>query len=177
MENILECAKLYEKLLDKDYVFTVENDIRFTIHFTADNFYHLLGLEKLTDVVQLKNNQPAKVYKQILSETIESGTIQKSNLYYLIENRIRYFEHITDFLNYDKSNKIIIDFNTKKLSFKTKLHNTKFILYKHIDTTYLHLTIGNKRILYPETFIVEYGGQYISGQKMLDILGIDVIER
>ena len=177
MENILECAKLYEKLINKDYVFTVENDIKFTIHFTAENFYHLLGLEKLTDVVQLKNKQPARVYKQILSETIKSGTIQKSNLYHLIENRIKNFEHIKDFLHYEKSNKIIIDFNARKLPFKTKLHNTKFMLYKHIDTTYLHLTIGNKRILYPETFIVEYGSQYISGQKMLDILSIDVIEK
>lgn len=170
MDNILECAKLYEKLLGKDYAFVIENDIKIIIHFSAENFYHLLGLEKLTDVEQLKNKQPARVYKQILSETIKSSTIQKSNLYHLIENRIKYFEHIKDFLSYDSSNKIIVDFDVKKLSFKTKLHNTKFILYKHIDATYLHLTIGYKRVLYPETFIVEYGSQYISGQKMLDIL-------
>ena len=77
MDNILECAKLYEKLLGKDYAFVIENDIKIIIHFSAENFYHLLGLEKLTDVEQLKNKQPARVYKQILSETIKSSTIQK----------------------------------------------------------------------------------------------------
>ncbi len=80
-------------------------------------------------------------------------------------------------LHFNKSNKIIIDFDRNKLSFDSYLKNTKYILYKRTDDKYIHLTIGNKAVLYPETFIVENGGTYVSEQIMLDILSIDIIER
>lgn len=177
MENITECAKLYETLLNKDYIFTLENNIKIKLYFSADNFYHLMGLEKLIDIEQLKGKQATKIYKQILNRNISDSIIQKSKYYYVIENRIKYFEHITDLFDFNCSNKIIVDFDVNKLSFNTKLRNTKFILYKHIENTYIHLTIGNKSKLYPETFIIENGSQYISGQTLLDILNIEVVNR
>ncbi len=157
MKNILECAKLYEKLLNKDYVFTIENGFKFKLYFASDNFYHLLGLEKLTDIAQLHREKPNRIFRKILLEKIKVQDIQKSKYYHIIENRIDRFEYIIDLLNFDSSNKIIVDFDVNKLTFNTKLHNTKFVLYKHIENTYVHLTIGKKAILYPETFIVENG--------------------
>lgn len=100
MENITECAKLYQTLLNKDYIFTLENNIKIKLYFSADNFYHLMGLEKLIDIEQLKGKQATKIYKQILSGNINDSIIQKSKYYYIIENRIKYFEHITDLFDF-----------------------------------------------------------------------------
>lgn len=177
MNTISDCAKLYQTLLKKEYKFTLENNINFSIYFSATNFYHLLGLEKLRDIEQFKGKKPNLIYNQILNGRITDNIVFNSKYYYLIENRIKNFETLLDLLNFEKNNKIIIDFDLDKLNFKTKLTFTKYILYKRSNTDYIHLTIGLKNKLYPETFIVETGSTYISGQTMLDILSIDVIER
>lgn len=177
MNTISECAKLYETILKKEYIFTIENNIKISIYFSASNFYHLLGLEKLSDITQLKNKKPNQIYKQILNGRITDTLVSNSKYYHLIESRVKNFETLLDLLSFDKSNKIIIDFDLNKLNFKTKLTFTKYILYKRSNTDYIHLTIGLKNKLYPETFIVENGSTYVSGQTMLDILSIDIIER
>lgn len=177
MNNISECTKLYQTLLKKEYIFTLEGNIKISIYFSSANFYHLLGLEKLSDVTQLRVKKPNQVYKQILKGNISDNLISSSNYYNLIENRIKHFETILDLLSFDKSNKIILDFDMNKLNFKTKLKFTKYILYKRSNINYIHLTIGLKEKLYPETFIVENGSKYVSGQTMLNILSIDIKER
>ncbi|MCD8026170.1 MAG: PBECR4 domain-containing protein [Clostridiales bacterium] len=177
MNTVKECAELYNALLNKEYLFRLENNIQFSIFFSASNFYHLLGLEKLSDIAQLKGKKSNQIYKHILNNRIQDNIIKKSNYYYLIESRIKNFEIIPDLLNFDKSNKIIVDFDLDKLNFKSKLQFTKYILFKRNNSDYIHLTIGLKDKLYPETFIVENGSTYISNQTMLDILGIEVTER
>lgn len=177
MNTISECAKLYQTLLKKEYIFALENNINFSIYFSTTNFYHLLGLEKLRDIAQFKGKKPNQIYKQILNGRITDNLVSNSKYYYLIENRIKNFETLPDLLNFDRGNKIIIDFDINKLNFVSKLEFTKYILYKRSNTKYIHLTIGLKDKLYPETFIVENGSTYVSGQTMLDILSIDVIER
>ena len=67
MESIRECAALYNKLLGKKYIFTLEGNLKITVEFTPSNFYHLLGLEKLTDIDQIKKAKPGKVFKGILN--------------------------------------------------------------------------------------------------------------
>lgn len=61
MKDIKECANLYKQLLNKSYTFKLENDIEFTIHFNSSNFFHLIGLHKLTDLERM----PDKGYKQL----------------------------------------------------------------------------------------------------------------
>ncbi len=177
MNTISECAKLYETILRKEFIFTIENNIKISIYFSTSNFYHLLGLEKLSDITQLKGKKPNQIYKQILNGRITDTLISNSKYYNLIASRVKNFETLLDLLSFDQSNKIIVDFDLNKLDFKTKLTFTKYILYKRSNKDYIHLTIGLKNKLYPETFIVENGSTYVSGQTMLDILSIDVIEK
>lgn len=177
MSTIRDCAIVYHELLNKKYNFTLEGNIKFTLEFNPAYFYHLLGLEKLTDIAQFKGRKPAKIFKDIYSGKISDKIIHNSKHYHLIEDRIQHFDQLPNLLHFDKSNKIIIDFDRSKLSFNSYLKNTKYILYKRIDVKYIHLTIGNKAVLYPETFIVENGSTYVSEQIMLDILNIDIIER
>lgn len=177
MATIQDCAILYKSLLNKKYIFTLEGDIKFTLEFSPNYFYHLLGLEKLSDIVQLKRKSPGRIFKEICKGTISDKILHKSNHYHLVDDRIQYFDNLPSLLCFDKSNKIILDFDINKLTFKSKLTNTEYILYKGSPTKYIHLTIGKKETLYPETFIVENGSTYVSGQTMYDILNIEIVER
>ncbi len=177
MESINECARLYKTLLNKKYIFTVEHNISFVLEFKPDNFYHLIGLEKLTDLATLRNKSVRKIFKDLCNDRILHCDIQKSKHYDKIENRICNFKYIKNLLCFEESNKIIIDFDKSKLDFKTKLDNTKYILYKRTIPFIVHLTIGYKEYLYPETYIVEKTNIYISEQTMLDIINIEIKSR
>lgn len=175
MKTITDCAILYKELLNKKYKFIIEGNLSFILEFSPSNFYHLLGLEKLTDVTQLMGASPTKIFKDIIRGRITHSVIAKSNRYHLISERIQFFEYLPKLLDFDKSNKLIVEFDKRKLNFKSLLRNTKYILYRRNDDKYIHLTIGNKDTLYPETFIIESGSTYISEQVLLDITNIEII--
>ncbi len=176
LENIQDCAKLYKTLLNKTFYFTLENNIKFKLFFKAENFVHIIGLHKLTDL-KLTEQYSAKVlFKKFLNGDITDELIKSSTNYSKIQNRICYFESIVDMLNKENT-KIIINYD-KTLVNDSKLINTKYILYKTIDGCYLMLTIGNKgKGEYPETLFFEVTKKYISGQELLDIIDIDVVEK
>lgn len=177
MKDIQECAKYYKTLMRKDYIFTLENGIKFKIFFKSSNFYHLIGLHKLTDVRQLTdiNTSHDKIYKDIVSGEISVKTIENSAFYSRISDRVKYFEKITDMLDKHKS-KIIIDFDPELIE-GTELKNTEYILYRHLSSGYANLTIGEKDgSTYLETFFAEDSKRYISEQTLLDILDIEIIE-
>ena len=177
--DIQECANLYQRLLNKNYIFTIEGDITFTIKFQKSGFHHLLGLHKLTDqqvlVIKKPGNEADVIYEKILNQEIPASVIEKSVHYYKIENRIKYFERIFDVLDKNKS-KIIVDFDYTKLE-HSELVNTKYILYSRIPEGYFLFTLGESRNtkIYPETIFFEPSSKYISNQYLLDIYDIKII--
>lgn len=176
LKNIQECAVLYNSILNKTYYFTLENNIKFKLCFKAENFAHLIGLHKLTDLKLTKQYSSNMLFKKILRGEISESQIKSSVKYYKIYNRIHYFENILDMLNNNKT-KIIINYN-KSLVENSYLVNTKYILYKTTDNNYLMLTIGDKgKGEYPETFFLETTKMYISGQELLDIIDIKEVEK
>ncbi len=178
MKNIKECAEVYTKLLKKTFVVTLQDNFKLILYFRPENFYHLLGLHKLTDINSLTTTSLSRILKQVLSENITQKEIEKSLYYHEIENRIKHFEDILEMLDIEKSNKIVIDFDASLVPGGTKLVNTKFILYKRFESGYSNTTIGkNNKGYYPETFIFEASNKYISDQTLLDIKNIEVIDR
>lgn len=177
MKNIQECAKFYKKhLLKKTFRITLENDIVFEIYFTTKQFYHLMGLHKLTDKAELSkdNNTTDVIYKKILRGLIKPSVVTDSVNYYKISSRIENFENIIELLDVKKT-KIIIDFDYTLIN-ECDLKNTEYILYRHENDSYKMLTIGKKSYLYPETFFVENSKKYISEQMLLEIVNIEVID-
>ncbi len=179
LTNIQECAKLYGTLFNKFYIYKIEGDITFKISFSAGNFYHLLGLHKLTDLPQLiidkKINTATKIYSKILDGDISCKTIESSAHYSKIADRITYFEKILEVLD-SKKCKIIIDFDATKIK-DCKLTETKYILYVQLaDKTYFLLTLGEAREnkIYPETVMFEPSSKYNSEQNLLDVYDIKV---
>lgn len=117
LENIQECAKLYKTLLNKTFYFTLENNIKFKLFFKAENFVHIIGLHKLTDL-KLTEQYSAKIlFKKILNGDVPDKLIKSSVYYNTIQNRIFYFENIIDMLNKKNSKIIINKVNIRRHSF------------------------------------------------------------
>ena len=172
-KNLYECAKTYNKLLHKRYTITLENNIVFSFYFTVENFFHLLGLEKIGNINEFGGKSKRVIFKMLLNGTFPIKAIQNHKRYYRLKPRVDYFESLEKLLNKQHS-KIVIEFNPELVE-NTKLINTKYIFYAHERTGYTHLTIAKRsREYYPETFIYENSKRYISEQNLLDVLDISI---
>ena len=175
MKDIQQCAILYRSLLQKTYYYTLEEDTKFDFYFTSRSFYHLTGLHKLVDLTYL-GEKPEIAYKHVLSGRITQSDIERSVHYSSIEDRLEYFYLLPDMLN-DRLTKIVIDFDRSLVNGSSKLRNTRYILYKKADDVYVNFTLAKKgNQIFPETFFAEPSKKYISGQTLLDIQSIKVIQ-
>ncbi len=50
MDILKKSAEIYADYVDCDYTFKLDCDIEITVAFRASNFYHLIGLQYLTDI-------------------------------------------------------------------------------------------------------------------------------
>lgn len=174
MDELKKCVQAYEELINKNYILTLENDIKIEIPFKAHHFYHLIGLQYLTDdIVQVRKTPTqtaTSIYRSIKKEHITYDDISKSKYIGKIQDRILNFPNIKDVL----SHKIIIDFDPTKVE-RTSV-KAKYILYKPYERTYLHLFLAaDDNIFYPESFIYEPSNYYISGQNLLDIKDVEIL--
>lgn len=184
MKDVKECAEFYETLLNKNYIFKLDDGSSFEIFFLRKNFHHLIGLEKLEDIdsVNVKYNSPELIYKMILNGSISAKTISKSPFYHKISERVENFQKIKDMLDIEKNNKVIVDFDRTLVknenSTYTKLINTKYILYINEDFKYIIFTLGKvSSKIFPETFFCEHSKKYVTKQNYLGIIDIEVVEK
>lgn len=187
MDKLLKAATEYEKLLHKDFLYVLEGDISITLNFQPQHFHHLMGLQKLTDIDQVQKithgTRPRTfardIYKDIRTGVTTLDNISKSKYFSEVENRLEYFNQINSIVEYEK---IIIDFNTELLGFRSTLRQAEYVLHKQSHTgLYLNLFLGQDRAKkdkkYPLTFIPSRTDQYTYGQKTLRILDIRTINR
>lgn len=174
MDILKKSAEIYADYVDCDYTFKLDCDIEVTVAFRAGNFYHLIGLQYLTDIAQLdrtrKSNTNTSIYKKILKGRITQELILKSDFYYLIAERLLYFLNLGEVI----SSKFIIDFDYTKLP-KTDLLS-KYLIYRQYENGYaiLGLRYDWKNSVYiPETFIFEHTDYYIKDQITYNIIDVE----
>lgn len=178
MSQVLsKLAKEYEKLRDKQYIYSLENGTSFTLIFENKRFAHLLGLHKIIDVPQLKKladkkYSANKVFKEIKSGVISDDDIFNSCYFSEIENRYHYFHKIEDLI----FEKAIIDFDRTKLYTKIK---ADILLYTIVDGLYIHLCLvrDKKNFLVPMTFIVHPTDLYVKGQDEINITNLYIKDK
>lgn len=75
-DPLILAAKSYEKLLNKDFIITIDtkdgNTKTIQIQFKKDNFYHLIGFHYLTDLPQLdtRRNKKNRIFNNVLQGNI-----------------------------------------------------------------------------------------------------------
>lgn len=169
MDKLIESAELYKQLLGKDYFYTFTDgihDLQIKTFFANKNFYHLLGLNKLTDVPVLAltvNNTATDVYSNIAKGFITYDQISRSAHFSKIADRIDHFSSINSML----FEKAVINFDKSITPSKIK---ADVILYQEKGSLYLHLCLApGHNHYYPETFLVEPTNYYLKNQKILDV--------
>ena len=158
-----------EALSKKNFTIAIEDGRELHFHFRTENFFHLIGLHKLTDLPHIYGaKNKAGIINQIKKDDRLFRQIQKSAHYSEIQERIESFYKVTEMLLTDKC-EVIVDFDREKAP-ETKIASC-FLLYKSSDRITYHLlgiASTDKGLLYPETYFVEKTKYYVNGQTLLD---------
>lgn len=126
MEDKLKtCAIAYRNLLNTEYAITAKKKnkiVDITLYFKKEHFFHLIGLNKLTDIQALRNNK-TKIFDKILSGEITYETIKKSVHFNDMSERLEHFPSLENILD---DYELMIKFNSNKTKSKIK---AKYIIY------------------------------------------------
>lgn len=181
MDILLQKYKEYLRVKNcrVDYLLANGTTIDFT--YKEENFIHLLGLHKLTDIqlIQLFNDKNNKVVqtKYIISR-IKKGLftdamVKASSFYSEIEDRYENFSYnnLTT-LSYTD---IIIDFDPTLIN--SKIKSTYLLYEKKANQSYNHLGLAfdsKSQTRYIETFFNDQSDNYIKGQMKEKIKGYTI---
>ena len=180
-DTLYEIAEFYKKNFEnRKFHLTAGNAKRelleFDVHFTADQFKHLTGLHKLTDIKPLQRAS-YRVYNDILNRQITMQDIKKSK--YLTNEttkRIEYFKVLNQILQAKKS----MIRSVEGLFFT--IQADYMITKPDVDGQYAHLflkkNIGNQDLTFPVTFIIEPSTRYLGKIKeRWTVLSVEELER
>jgi len=178
MDKLLEAAREYAKLINIDFIYTLENGIVLQVYFIPSFFYHLIGLQKLVDIPLVQKgprNNPGYIFRNILRGKITLTDIQKSRHFSEIESRVKHFSQINMLVEFER---IIVDFDSTLIN--SKMINADYILFKKSnDNMHLNLFLktddNNKQV--PLTFISDRTDYYTHRQKMIEIVSITKVVR
>ena len=158
MDKLYDAAKFYKDNLagHKFHLKAGKNKrtIEFDIIFGVENFKHLIGLNKLTDIqIGLINSEAG--YFQILNKRTTIEDIQKSAFYKLIEPRIDNFSKL-------KSALFSKELMVKSLDGTFNLIRADFMLTEKDDSFgYAHLFLKGDKITVPVTYIINASNYYL----------------
>ncbi len=176
MEDILYSAVIYyeNNLAHKKFQIKIakKGEIKeLTIIFTNDNFHHLAGLHKLTDLV-ISKKPPRNVYQEILDGKLTQKDIEKSSLFQEAEQRLVNLKKIQLLF---KSDSLIV----KSLKGNFIGITANYLLYKKdCEYKYIHLFLQEQNGKYvPVSFFPRNDENYIFKGSRWTILSIQEIDR
>lgn len=171
MEDIETLSKVINTLLSKNFVMYIEDGRVVPFCFKPENIHHILGLQYLDDMLDIKNaKNKASFIKEFLRSARIFERIKRSAYFEKIKDRIEHLSVISDMLISDKC-EVVIEFDSALLAFTTI--KSKFLLYKTEDYKRYYILGIAKRgecTYYPETYLVENSKYYVSGQTTLSCI-------
>ncbi len=171
MDKLQERAFSFKKLLDYEYKIILGRKGKKTelvINFEKTDFPHLIGLHKLTDVLN-GNIATEKLFDNCLTGRVSYDTISKSRFFQKLGNRFEYFDKLETMLD---SNDIIFKCNTNNMTafsriiadFELKNIYVGLIFYLFIERR----NYSEKQ--YCKSFIQESTIDYTYGQTKMTLL-------
>lgn len=108
------------------------------LHFPPESFFHLAGLQHLTDITFPSKNKE-RIYKEILNHKIGIQDIQKSIFFeeYYIEERLKDFYYLEKMLD---SNAVTYLINSKRYIQFTKI-SADYLCERNIDMNIVYLFV------------------------------------
>jgi len=183
MNPLLDKYQEYMKLCGCVASYELKNGTILQVPFLEENFPHLIGLHKLTDIQLIqfwldKNNKTIKlpdITKAIKNEVLTESMLKKSNHFTSIASRYEYFSY---------NNLTTLSYSDAVINFEpTKAHSqikSDYLLFEQKENGFNHLGIANDKIKgrrYIETFFHETSDQYIKGQTIEPIVKFTITDR
>lgn len=147
MSNILlDAAIEYRKLKDVRYKIVLGRKgktYHIMLHFSAESFYHLAGLQHLKDITFPSKNKE-RIYKEIIKEKITEETICKSVFYEkcFIEERLKEILLLKEMI---ESNSIYYLINANRYRGYTDIRADYLCQYEKVGMIYYLFLIIEKR--------------------------------
>lgn len=170
MDKLKECAKAFEKLIDKQYHIIIGRkgkSVDLTIEFTPLDFHHLMGLGKLRDL-RISTQNRGEVFSGILNGTISDNTINQSRYISQIQNRFSPLASIEQIFD---DNKLIFRYNEKQNKFS--LIQADYLLSTPHENNDIYIFIAQKEksnFYYCRSFFPKEYKDYTIGQPAYTLL-------
>lgn len=171
MDKLQERAESFRKLLDNEYIIKLgrKNQItELTINFERSDFFHLIGLHKLKDVINGKLRTD-KIFTNCLKGNISYKMIEKSEFFCSLGNRFEYFNQLEKMLD---SNEIIFKCNTNSMKKYSRIIADYELKSMHENLTF-YLFIEKRAYShnqYCKSFIHDNVVDYTYGQTKMTLL-------
>lgn len=170
MDDLKLAALAFQRLLDVKYKIVLGKKGKlseFCINFDKNDFFHLIGLQYLKDIPQLKTSR-SRVFDLIIEEKITQQSIAKSAFYNKISQRIKDFTLLEAVLD---SNNLIFKYSKKRSTFS---EITAEYLLKTIyenRTNYIFIDNSNQRkYKFCRSFFFNDTNDYTSNQITMTLL-------
>lgn len=141
MDKLFESASAFNRLLDFEYRFIIGRKGKTSelkIGFCEKEFHHIIGLQYLTDIPNVKRNR-THIFDEILKGNITYEKICKSVFINKIDERILmslYLEQLFD------SNELIFKYNEKSNSFS--LIQAEYLLQSSLNGQEIYIFIDKR---------------------------------
>lgn len=169
MDLLQMAAMEYDKLTKGAYEITFSNGETIRVRFRPQNFRHLAGLGKFSDLFEISSNRnPYSIFDMAYRGELSMFDLQRS-VHYDTDafERIRDLPQIYRLITEGKA---VFGFDPKKYQGVTKLKST--IMFYIEGERRFFLTLGvaeDAECYYPETFFNNYGGSYVKNQNIVSI--------
>lgn len=177
MDNLLlQKYNDYIRLKNCKAEYLLANGMTISFVYKEENFIHMLGLHKLTDIqlIQLfndKNNKKVKtkyVISRIKKEKFTDAMVKSSPSYFKIKSRYESFSY--DNLTTLTYTDAVINFDSSRIGSSLK---SDYLLFEHKNNNeYNHLGIAKDRrtqTRYIETFFHQPSDMYIKNQTIVKV--------
>ncbi len=172
MDKLYESAIAFNKLIKSKYSLHLGSKgkcIQINVSFKEENFHHIIGLQKLSDLDTLNAAKSKKrIFELILNKEITLADIEKSCFFYEIANRIQYSSKLEQLFD---SNDFVIRFN--KIKSKSSI-DADYLITAEIDDVTLHIFLKSQEAneFYIRSFFTcaKDNTTYINGQKKYKVI-------
>lgn len=171
MDKLQERAIAFKQLLDYEYKIKLGRKgkiTEFIIDFDKSDFFHLIGLHKLTDILNNRKSTD-KIFLDCLKGNLTYNDCVSSEMFCKIENRFEYFCYLEQMLD---SNDIIFKCNTSTLRRFSKIV-ADFELKNTLENLIFYLFIEKRaysKNQYCKSFINDNEVDYTYGQTRMTLL-------